>query len=313
MALTAIGLVPTPARIEADESIAPTLTTITGAQRRLEATTPARDLVKAAVAHVEVANRTLARTRRTPFASGICAAVSEAAGFAAWLHADMHDTGTARTYYRLAIDAARRAEHGLLAAYMIGSLAAFEIDNDDPALGLALLAMARRELPADPPPIALAWLSSLTALGHATARNAAEAMAALREAEHAVGAAQRAVDPPWPWVFPFDHAKLAGYRALVMVRLDRPHEAVSAFAESLSSAQPAVKQRGALMIEIATARSSAGDVDEAFRLAGEALTIGLTYQSERLIQRARRFRNRYTGPVTPQVRAFDDRLRSALL
>jgi hypothetical protein len=35
-------------------------------------------------------------------------------------------TGTARTYYRLAIDRARLAKRDLLAGYMLGSLAAFE-------------------------------------------------------------------------------------------------------------------------------------------------------------------------------------------
>ncbi|GAA5083577.1 transcriptional regulator with XRE-family HTH domain [Thermocatellispora tengchongensis] len=297
----------------ADEATASILTTITGAQRRLEATTPARELTRTAVAHVEMARRTLSRTSGTPFVSDLCAAVSEAAGFTAWLHADMHDTGTARTYYRLAIDAARKADHALLAAYMLGSLATFDIENDDPALGLALLNSARREVGNRPPAIALAWLAGLTALGHATASNEPEARRALREAEAAVEASQRTAAPPWPWVFPFDHAKLAGYRALAMVRLERPAEAVSAFAESLSSSQPAHKQRGVLAIEIATARLIAGDLDEAFRLAQEALTVGVTYQSERVIQRARRFRHRYTGPVTTHVRAFDDQLRAVLL
>jgi hypothetical protein len=49
--------------------------------------------------------------------------------------------------------------------------------------------------------------------------------------------------------------------------------AVSAFAESLASAQPAIKQRAVLMTEIATARHMAGEHDEAFHLAGEALAI----------------------------------------
>ena len=58
----------------------------------------------------------------------------------------MHDTGTARSYYRLAIDRARRAGHDLLAGYMLGSLAAFEIDGDDPETGLTLIAEARRQV-----------------------------------------------------------------------------------------------------------------------------------------------------------------------
>ncbi|MEV4083438.1 transcriptional regulator [Nonomuraea fuscirosea] len=239
--LTALAGVALPKRPDVDETRAATLTSITGAQRRLEAVTPARELARPAVAQVDLASRVLGRASRSPHADKIRAGLSEAAGFAAWVHADMQDTGSAHLYYRRAVDSARQANHALLAAYMIGSLAAFEIDADDPLIGLNLLARARREIGEQPPAIARAWLSSLEALGHATARDEAAALQALSAAEAAVRAGERAVAPPWPWVFPFDHAKLAGYRALVMVRLKRPAEAVAAFNESLSSAQPGAK------------------------------------------------------------------------
>jgi hypothetical protein len=53
-------------------------------------------------------------------------------------------------------------------------------------------------------------------------------------------------------------------------------------------------------------------VDQAFQLAREGLAVGLTYSSERVVKRARRFRREYAGPVTSGVREFDDRLRSAV-
>jgi hypothetical protein len=114
-------------------------------------------------------------------------------------------------------------------------------------------------------------------------------------------------------VFPFDHAKLAGYRALVMVRLGRIEEAEMAFAESFSSAQPVGKPRGVLMTEMATIKAMAGHSEEAFKLADSALTIGLTYGSERVVHRVRRFRRQYTGPMTTTVREFDERLQATLL
>ncbi|WP_368077463.1 hypothetical protein [Actinomadura sp. WMMB 499] len=126
--------------------------------------------------------------------------------------------------------------------------------------------------------------------------------------------------PPWPWVFPFDDAKLAGYRALVAVRLNQPSPALAAFAESLTSAQPAPKQRAAVMLEVATAVRQGGEldqdasrVDEAFRLGCDALKIGTTYSSERVVQRARRFRRDYRGPQTDKVREFDRHLRATLI
>jgi transcriptional regulator with XRE-family HTH domain len=321
-AAMALALVPPPARAPADEATAPTLTAITGAQRRLDATSSARELTRGVVAHVDMANRMLARASRTPFAADIAAAASEAAGFAAWLHADMYDIGTARAYYRIAIERARHAGQDLLAGYMLGSLAAFEIDDGgDPELGLTLIARARQQIGPTPHPAPRAWLDANEAVSLAAARRDGAG------ADHALTRAAKIIDqdrltepPPWPWVFAFDHAKLAGYRALVAVRLVRPADALAAFAESLSAAQPAPKQRAVIMIEVATAARQDGlasrdadRIDEAFRLASEAVTVGVSYASERVIQRARRFRREYSGPDTSYVREFDDLLRAALV
>src|SRR5215472_13243907 len=49
----ALALVPLPRQAEVDDTTAPTLTAITGAQRRLDASTPARDLARGVSAHVD--------------------------------------------------------------------------------------------------------------------------------------------------------------------------------------------------------------------------------------------------------------------
>jgi transcriptional regulator with XRE-family HTH domain len=315
----ALALVPPPTRAAVDETTAPTLTAITGAQRRLDATTSARELARGVIAHVEMANRLLARASRTPFSADVAAAASEAAGFAAWLHADMYDLGTARAYYRMAIDRARRAGQDLLAGYMLGSLAAFEIDSGDPEFGLTLIADARQQIGATPHPAPRAWLDATEALSLAAARRDSDAAHALARAAMIIEQNRGSEPPPWPWVFPFDHAKLAGYRALVAVRLNRPADALAAFTESLSAAQPAPKQRAVAMLEVATAARQEGTsrhdsdrIDAAFRLACEALSVGITYSSERVIERARCFRREYSGPVTSCIREFDDQIRTVL-
>jgi hypothetical protein len=97
-----------------------------------------------------------------------------------------------------------------------------------------------------------AWLDATEALSFATARRDGEAAShALARAARAVHSDRRTEPPPWPWVFPFDHAKLAGYRALVAVRLTRPGDALAAFTESLSASQPAPKQRAAVQVHLA--------------------------------------------------------------
>ena len=307
-----------PRQAEAGGDVVPALTAITRAQRRLDASTCARELARGVAAHVEMANRLAGRTRESR--AEVAAALSEAAGFAAWLHADMCDLGTARTYYRLAIDAARHAGHDLLAGYMLGSLAAFEIETGDHVSGLALVGRAREQIGGTEHPAPRAWLAAIEALGHASARaDGYAADEALDRAGEAVGSSQAQLPPPWPWMFPFDHAKLAGYRALVCVRLGRPADALAAFAASLAAIQPAPKQRAIVMLEVAAATCQEGisqkdavRVDEAFRLAGEAAAAGTRYGSDRVIQRSRQFRRGYPGPVTARVRDFDQQLRATV-
>lgn len=103
------------------------------------------------------------------------------------------------------------------------------------------------------------------------------------------------------------------------VRLGRAADALAAFAESLPATHPAPKQRAMIMLEVGTAARQDGEssrdgyrVDEAFQLAREGLAVGLMYSSERVVERARRFRREYAGPVTSCVREFDDKLRSAV-
>jgi hypothetical protein len=315
----ALALVPWPAPAGADHGTASTLNAITNAQRRLDASTPARELARGVVPHVEMANRMLGRARGPGIAADVAAALSEAAGLAGWLHTDMCDLGTARHYYRLAVDAARHTGHDLLAGYMLGSLAAFEIDAGDHAGGLGLIARARDQMAAENHPTPRAWLAAIEALGHASARGGARAADdAVERAGAAVEAGSGMTEPPWPWIFPFDQAKLAGYRALVCVRLGRPGDALAAFADSLVAPQPAPKQRAMIMLEVATAacqegvrEKDTGRIDEAFGLAAEALALGEHYDSGRVMQRSRMFRRHYAGPVTSSVRAFDRRVNAS--
>jgi transcriptional regulator with XRE-family HTH domain len=310
-----LALVPWPALPSPGQDTAPALMAVTAAHRRLDAATPARDLAGSVAAHVEMARRMHSQDRGT----SVAAALSEAAGFAGWLHADMCDRGSARGYYRLAVSAARRAGHDLLAGYMLGSLAAFEIDNGDPVTGLRLAGQAGQQIGSPGHPAPLAWLATVHALGHAAAGDGNAADAALGRAEAAIARPGALDAPPWPWLFPFDQAKLAGYRALVCVRLGRAGPALAAFAQSLGAVQPAPKQRAVLMLDVATAARQQATTtrdtaraDEAFGLACEALATGVRYGSERVIERSRLFRRSYTGPVTSRVSHFDRQLAALL-
>ncbi|MEU7827967.1 hypothetical protein [Nonomuraea sp. NPDC049129] len=67
------------------------------------------------------------------------------------------------------------------------------------------------------------------------------------------------------------------------------------------------------MTEVATAQAMSGRYDEALYLASNALTVGTTYGSERVLHRVRTFRRAYGGPPSNALRSFDERLHTTLL
>ena len=301
---------PTRERLTVNEWTAPALRAVTGGQRRMEVFSPSRHLLPGAMAHVHLAEQMLVNGHGTPFHTELSAAAGEASGFAAWLCADQGDTGSARAHYRTAVTHARRAGMHLLDVYMLGSLAAFETDTaEDPELGLNLVQEAEHLLGESAHPTALAWLACTGAMAHARLGDRRAAAQAIGRAEREVGRSGNTA-PPWPWVFAFDEAKLAGYRALMGVRLGLPGDALRAFAEAVTPRSTGAKQAALLQVELASTYADTGDVDEAFRLAGEALDTGRYFGSERIVTRVRSFRHRYRGSRAHFVDELDQRLSS---
>src|SRR5262249_51052840 len=96
-------------------SAAQLLADVTRNYRVLEATTPSRDLIAPVRAHLELVRSQVGRwEEERPGAGADHAMVSEIAGLAACLYADLGDAQAARGHYQLAVRFAERAEHPLL-------------------------------------------------------------------------------------------------------------------------------------------------------------------------------------------------------
>jgi len=108
---------------ESDRSLV-AIRSITAAQRILDGDTPSRELSDAVRAHLRLATCKHAAARDPDARKMIATGISEIAGFAGWLHWDMYDLGSARSFYANAIKAAASTDNNTLSAYMLGSLAA---------------------------------------------------------------------------------------------------------------------------------------------------------------------------------------------
>ncbi|MFE5595162.1 hypothetical protein [Streptomyces sp. NPDC056549] len=308
-AAPALASIPDSADMHGGQAAALRLTT--GAYRRLDASTPSRDLNEAVHTHMRLI-QTITHQASVGDRPRLAAVASEAASLAGWLAWDMGDNGSARTWYGAAIKAARAAGDPLLTAYQAGSLAQFEAHAGNGAQALNLTARARRALGDRRPAVADAWLSSVEALAHAAAGDR-------RRADHALTASRAAVailddqdPPPWPWVFTFTETKVAAARVACGARLGIADWVLSEDTEALTTGH--AKQRALLVLDIASGHLAGGRVDAGFAVAGRALDIGLKYRSGRIIERARAVRRTLTTATPPKVvRDFDERLHGVYL
>jgi hypothetical protein len=276
--------------------------------RQLEQRTPARILARPVTAHLSLAYDLASRTDGKQ-STRLAAAVSEIAGLAAWLHADLVDPAQARRYYKMSIAAAQQAQNPLLAIYMQGSFGQYATTAGDAVHGLRLLRDAAGRLPRSAPPTARAWLASLEAVSLGYLGDKA-ALKALDDAQRYADATFSS-DPVWPWVFQFDAAKIASYRATTASRLGLPKIAAEAFSIANGSAG-SPKQTAIVAVEHARATACDGHLDQACALALAAYEVGSHYDSERVRQAVHDFRASL-GPRAPQrvTAELDERLHSA--
>ncbi len=276
--------------------------------RYLEQRTPARALIRPAAAHLSLACDLARRADGKPQAR-LSAAVAEIAGLAAWLHADLAEPAQARRYYKMSIAAAQQARQPVLAIYMQGSLGQYAATTGDPLHGLRLIRDAAGRLPRSAPSTARTWLACLEAVALSYLGD--------RGALKFVDDAQRYADtgfssePVWPWVFQFDPAKVASYRAITASRLGLAKIARDAFEVADDSAR-SPKQAAVAAVEHARAVAADGHPDQACELALAAFEVGRNYDSERVRRAVCDFRA-FLGSQVPQryTADLDDRLHSA--
>ncbi len=297
--------------LAADESAA-NVHAITVSHRRLDSTTPAPELAEPVLSHLRMATRIQAGIWDPVGAKAIAAAVSEVAGLAGWLYWDMHDLGSARRHYRLALEQAHRADDSLLTTYMLGSLAFFVVHEGEADEGLALIRHAGVASAGQLPAIAIAWLAAIQAVAHATSGEDTQARRALDRAALAAERIATEERPPWPWVLPFGAHKIAHHQLSCAVRLRRPDLAFAAVDNVPFLDAGHRKQRALVLLDLASAHVQSHELDEALRVGIAAVDLGAHTRSERVLSGARQFRR--TVPATAPrgvLREFDERLRAA--
>jgi tetratricopeptide (TPR) repeat protein len=191
----------------------------------------------------------------------------------AWLSWDLGVASReqARAYVRTALEAARDAGDTALGAYLIGTASVVEHPKDDAAGRLAFLGSKPFGFTIDDAtPSTRAWLAGLEAEAYALLGRQTDSLMALERAQtawsHDMDTTVR------PRVNFFDSARLVGEQGICLARLGRAAEAQDVLRAALGALdRDQEKSRPRLLTALGTAHVALGDVDEAVRLAKEAL------------------------------------------
>ncbi len=213
---------------------------------------------------------------------------------------DLNEHTAARGYYRVALEAAAESETPALQAVALARMSFTSTERGDAEGAVTLVQRAQAVAGHEVSPTVQGWLYAIEAEAHATLGDDRACLAALDQAEHALHGSLGEEDRYWTG---FDTSRLAGYRGLSLVRLGQPELAIAALEHALSSLNgSALRRRPRILVELAAARVQQGEIEEACRLAAEALTITEVTHNAMMLPRLERLQKslapwRSTAPV----------------
>lgn len=271
-------------------------------------TTPAV-LLTPVIAHLETSREMLRQSTIPAIRRKLLANRARVATLAGRLtFFDLSDTMGARGYYNLALESAREAGDHHQAASVLGHAAFIPAADNGYAAALDYLGGANQHITKHPHGPLASWLAAVESEIHTNAGSHTAALAAIDRAREAL--ASPGLSAELPWLDFYDETRLAGFAGYATLRAGRYDEARVALTEALDRLpSDAVKQRAVFLTDLATVHLQSGDLEEACRVAGEAVEqlyqAGYATGSGRL----REFRAAVAQySATPSVRTLDEQL-----
>ncbi len=241
----------------------------------------------------------------------LCSAGSQVAHLLGWVAYDMNDPGTARGHFRQALRLAHEARDDALAAYILGYLSVLERDDGDQREALAFAEAARGRARGAATSTCRSWHLSVEAEALANLGDRTAAERALDRAETELAEAKQGEDPPW--IYYHDRANVVASAGRCYSVLGLPTAARRAIEETIASTQASMVRDQALhLTRLANTYVPEGEIEEACRLAGKAVTVASETTSDRALKRVRELRSELQPWDNFQaVRELDDRLAAA--
>jgi tetratricopeptide (TPR) repeat protein len=265
-----------------DLAVLDDLESITASYWRL-CTNTSLDLLGGVLEHFQAVTHLLKRTQPREVFRRLCSLAGEIAQILGKTLFDLHEYALAWPYYTFSIKAAQGASNHDLWAAGLGRMSLLLIYWEQPQEALPLL-QETRQLTIQSAGIRC-WLAAVEAelyahLDDANACDEALGIAKALAAREPLGEDYYATG--------FNSSRLAGYEGACFVRLRRPERALAALQQALVLLDPqAIRRQSTLFTDMGVAYAQQGNVQEACKLARQALAITTNTKSRAVLERVR--------------------------
>jgi tetratricopeptide (TPR) repeat protein len=238
-------------------------------------------------------------------------AASELSQLMGWLAFDRADSSAARLYFHEGLRAAHEAGAEALGAYILGYLSILETYGGEPHEGLAFAQAAATRADRTNSAVTRSWLATVEAEAWATLGSSRATELLLERAATELHNAKAEDEPGW--IYHHDRSGVTSATATCYLLLGLPEPARAAIEETITLSQSKeVREQSLYLTRLAETYIPDSEIEEACKLAHQAILLAEETGSERALRRVRQLRTKLRPwSDSPYVRELDEDLAGA--
>src|SRR5579859_482587 len=264
-----------------DSTVLVDLEAITKSYWRLRANAASNDLLHGVLGHFQTSVQLMSKSQTDAVYQRLYSITGETAQVIGQILFDMHDYATAWSYYKFSIRAAQMVQNRDLEAVGLGRMSFLFTYSKQAKQTLPLLEEAQKLTQQSSATVIAPWLAAIEAEAYAILRDPDACTRALDRAECITS--QGMLDS---YATGFNPSRLAGYKGVCFLHLRQPELARSSLNKALELLNAlAIRRQSRLYTDLATSYLQQEEVEEACKIAAQALRITAQTGSLSVLQR----------------------------
>ncbi|MBV9708373.1 MAG: tetratricopeptide repeat protein [Chloroflexi bacterium] len=243
------------------------------------------DLLSGVAGHLFTVTQLLRSSQTLAVQQRLCSIASNTAQILGEIYFDMNDSQTAEAYYTLAIETAQEIDHAALKAIALGRKGFLSVYRSEYEKALPLLQEAFSLAETTTTGKTKSWIAMMEAEALANLKRKDACLSALEKTERVFDQDQSSTGEDTHWTG-FTLSTMAGYKGICYVRLALPTEARPMLQSGLEALPLGPTRRKSLLLsDLATTYLQQREVEEACKIATQALLSAAQTKSARAVTR----------------------------